>query len=119
MMEEWLEEATFIVIFVISYISYYFYCSEQLHIKEESSTEYSLNTEFEWSNHQIDEITSFDDMNLKEELLRGIYASGIDRPSYVQQVTVTAIDRYIYNFFNLCNNIIHFIASNNTNIRKT
>lgn len=30
-------------------------------------------------------ITSFDDMNLKEELLRGIYAYGFERPSAIQQ----------------------------------
>ena len=30
-------------------------------------------------------ITSFDDMNLKEELLRGIYAYGFEKPSAIQQ----------------------------------
>lgn len=30
-------------------------------------------------------VTSFDDMNLKEELLRGIYAYGFEKPSAIQQ----------------------------------
>jgi translation initiation factor 4A len=34
-----------------------------------------------------DEVTSsFDDMNLKEDLLRGIYAYGFEKPSAIQQV---------------------------------
>jgi len=30
-------------------------------------------------------VTSFDDMNLQEELLRGIYAYGFEKPSAIQQ----------------------------------
>jgi hypothetical protein len=30
-------------------------------------------------------VTSFDDMNLKDELLRGIYAYGFEKPSAIQQ----------------------------------
>lgn len=30
-------------------------------------------------------IDNFDDMNLKEELLRGIYGYGFERPSAIQQ----------------------------------
>lgn len=30
-------------------------------------------------------VDNFDDMNLKEELLRGIYAYGFERPSAIQQ----------------------------------
>lgn len=30
-------------------------------------------------------VDSFDDMNLKEELLRGIYAYGFEKPSAIQQ----------------------------------
>lgn len=33
--------------------------------------------------HQV--VESFDDMNLKEELLRGIYAYGFEKPSAIQQ----------------------------------
>lgn len=32
-----------------------------------------------------DVVDNFDDMNLKEELLRGIYAYGFERPSAIQQ----------------------------------
>jgi translation initiation factor 4A len=39
-----------------------------------------------------DEITSsFDDMNLKEDLLRGIYAYGFEKPSAIQQRAVKPI----------------------------
>ncbi len=31
-------------------------------------------------------ISSFDDMDLKEDLLRGIYAYGFEKPSAIQQV---------------------------------
>lgn len=30
-------------------------------------------------------VDHFDDMNLKEELLRGVYAYGFERPSAIQQ----------------------------------
>lgn len=30
-------------------------------------------------------VDNFDDMNLKEELLRGIYAYGFEKPSAIQQ----------------------------------
>lgn len=30
-------------------------------------------------------VTSFDDMGLKEDLLRGIYAYGFEKPSAIQQ----------------------------------
>jgi translation initiation factor 4A len=33
---------------------------------------------------------SFDDMNLNEKLLRGIYAYGFEKPSAIQQVSVFA-----------------------------
>jgi translation initiation factor 4A len=31
-------------------------------------------------------VSSFDDMDLKEDLLRGIYAYGFEKPSAIQQV---------------------------------
>ena len=37
---------------------------------------------------------NFDDMNLREELLRGIYAYGFEKPSAIQQ---RAIGMYIHN----------------------
>ena len=40
---------------------------------------------------------NFDDMNLREELLRGIYAYGFEKPSAIQQ---RAIGMYIRNFLN-------------------
>jgi superfamily II DNA/RNA helicase len=39
-----------------------------------------------------DECTDkFDDMELKEELLRGIYAYGFERPSAIQQVRLSVL----------------------------
>ena len=35
--------------------------------------------------HRDQVVTSFDDMNLKDELLRGIYAYGFEKPSAIQQ----------------------------------
>ena len=40
---------------------------------------------------------NFDDMNLREELLRGIYAYGFEKPSAIQQ---RAIGMYIRKFLN-------------------
>lgn len=34
-------------------------------------------------------IESFDAMDLREELLRGIYAYGFEKPSAIQQVSIT------------------------------
>lgn len=35
------------------------------------------------SNEELEIITSFDELNLREELLRGVYAYGFDKPSAV------------------------------------
>jgi len=35
--------------------------------------------------------TSFDEMSLKENLLRGIYAYGFERPSLIQQKAIVPI----------------------------
>ena len=45
----------------------------------------SLNTE------NIVEIKSFDDFNLSEDLLRGIYAYGWEQPSYVQKTGILPV----------------------------
>jgi len=36
-------------------------------------------------------VDSFDDMNLKSELLRGIYAYGFERPSAIQQRAIMPV----------------------------
>jgi translation initiation factor 4A len=36
-------------------------------------------------------VTSFDDMDLKEELLRGIYANGFEKPSAIQQKAIMPV----------------------------
>jgi hypothetical protein len=46
--------------------------------------------EFETSN-EVQVVTSFNDMGLKEELLRGIYSYGFDKPSAMQQHAVVPI----------------------------
>ena len=39
-----------------------------------------------------DEVTeNFDDMNLREELLRGVYAYGFEKPSAIQQRAIVPI----------------------------
>ena len=44
------------------------------------------------STHQgVKVISSFDEMNLKEELLRGLYAYGFEKPSAIQQRAVLPI----------------------------
>jgi len=40
---------------------------------------------------QADESSTFDDMNLKEDLLRGIYAYGFEKPSTIQQRAIIPI----------------------------
>jgi hypothetical protein len=39
-----------------------------------------------FNNSNIERFYSFDDLDLKENLLRGIYAEGLDRPTELQQV---------------------------------
>lgn len=36
-------------------------------------------------------VDNFDDMNLKESLLRGIYAYGFEKPSAIQQRAITLV----------------------------
>lgn len=38
-----------------------------------------------------DECSTFDEMNLKEDLLRGIYAYGFEKPSTIQQRAILPI----------------------------
>jgi translation initiation factor 4A len=51
-----------------------------IHRKEESST-----------NYKVEHITEFDDFNLKDTLLRGIYAYGFEKPSVIQQKAIKPI----------------------------
>lgn len=37
-----------------------------------------------------DEVDNFNDMNLKDELLQGIYEYGFEKPSFIQQRTILA-----------------------------
>jgi translation initiation factor 4A len=54
------------------------------------------NTKVIDANGNVDEdynqrVTSFDDMDLKEELLRGIYANGFEKPSAIQQKAIMPV----------------------------
>ena len=40
---------------------------------------------------KIDDITSFDNMELKPDLLRGVFAYGFERPSAIQQRAIMPI----------------------------
>ena len=53
-------------------------------------TEDFKNLEFETS-EDVDVLPTFDSMNLKEDLLRGIYAYGFERPSAIQQRAIRQI----------------------------
>lgn len=48
------------------------------------------NMEFETS-EDVDVLPTFDSMNLREDLLRGIYAYGFERPSAIQQRAIKQI----------------------------
>lgn len=43
------------------------------------------------SNEKLEIISSFDELNLREELLRGVYAYGFDKPSAVQKRAILPI----------------------------
>lgn len=45
------------------------------------------------TSEEVQVFPTFDTMNLKEELLRGIYAYGFDRPSAVQQRAIIPITK--------------------------
>ena len=48
------------------------------------------NVEFETS-EDVDVVPTFDSMNLREDLLRGIYAYGFEKPSAIQQRAIKPI----------------------------
>jgi ATP-dependent RNA helicase len=43
------------------------------------------------SSEKIEIVQSFDELNLREELLRGVYAYGFDKPSAVQKRAILPI----------------------------
>lgn len=43
------------------------------------------------SSEQLQKFTSFDDLNLKPKLLRGIYGKGYTQPSAIQQIGIKPI----------------------------
>ena len=48
-------------------------------------------------------VDSFDDMNLKEELLRGIYGYGFEKPTAIQQRTIIpCVQGFIFCIVYLC-----------------
>ena len=49
------------------------------------------NTIFETDDDKIEKITNFDNMDLPEPLLRGIYGYGFERPSTIQQMAIKPI----------------------------
>lgn len=52
--------------------------------------------EIEISDNWDETTPTFDALGLKEELLRGIYAYGFERPSAIQQVRMTALANFIF-----------------------
>lgn len=52
-------------------------------------TEYDGNAEVEITTNWDEVATTFDAMDLKENLLRGIFAYGFEKPSAIQQVNST------------------------------
>ena len=49
------------------------------------------NTIFETDEDKIEKITNFDNMDLQEQLLRGVYAYGFEHPSTIQQMAIKPI----------------------------
>ena len=43
------------------------------------------------SSEKLEIVGSFDELNLREELLRGVYAYGFDKPSAVQKRAILPI----------------------------
>lgn len=52
---------------------------------------FSYEVESNWD----ERVESFDNMGLREELLRGIYGYGFERPSVIQQKAIVPLLRYI------------------------
>jgi superfamily II DNA/RNA helicase len=44
---------------------------------------------------QIEKIDNFDNMGLREELLRGIYSYGFEKPSTIQQKAIVPTIRFV------------------------
>jgi ATP-dependent RNA helicase len=57
----------------------------------DDSSSSSSNTKIYETSREVEVIPSFDSMGLKENLLRGIYAYGFERPSAIQQRAITPI----------------------------
>jgi translation initiation factor 4A len=53
-----------------------------------TSTSGPINEDYETS---VDIIDNFDDMNLKEDILRGIYSYGFEKPSAIQQRAIVPL----------------------------
>lgn len=51
----------------------------------------ALETDLHLEEETIQKYESFDEMNLNEELLRGIYANGFDKPSPIQKIAIDPI----------------------------
>jgi hypothetical protein len=54
---------------------------------EKTTTEFDGSNEVEITTNWDEVVSSFDAMDLKEELLRGIFAYGFEKPSAIQQVS--------------------------------
>lgn len=53
----------------------------------------NTNTEYDFENDIVEEYNDFDDMGLKENLLRGVYGYGFEKPSDIQQKGIVLIGR--------------------------
>ncbi|KAJ9589901.1 hypothetical protein L9F63_016962, partial [Diploptera punctata] len=63
---------------------------EDIRVRRVVQTEDLSNVEFETS-EDVEVIPTFDSMSLREELLRGIYAYGFEKPSAIQQRSIKPI----------------------------
>lgn len=52
-----------------------------------------LNDELESSSKEVSVYTSFDDMNLKDQILRNIYGYGFEKPSPIQQKAIVPLSK--------------------------
>ncbi len=78
---------------------------------EKTTTEFDGQAEVEITTNWDEVSTTFDSMDLKEDLLRGIYAYGFEKPSAIQQVTINFVCSRIISLLQSESISCHFFIS--------
>jgi translation initiation factor 4A len=66
---------------------------ELIHKRERESDSEGEKSDTESDKDGIDQHESFDDMELNDAIVRGLYAYGLERPSYIQQVAIVPMSK--------------------------